>query len=211
MVNVYLVETPAGLVLIDTGFPGAADSIVDAGRHIGGGTSPITQIILTHAHPDHVGGLAELVRRTGAKTWMHAEDAPLVERAEFRPVYPSAGLVPHLFHFVLRLLPTQTEPAKIDHRIQSGDVLPFIGLQAIHAPGHCRGQITLLWPERKILFAADACMNVRQLRAPMVNEDETLARSSLARLASLDFDIACFGHGKPIVGHAGDRFRDKFG
>src|ERR1700761_7742562 len=107
MVNVFLVETPDGLVLIDTGFPGSADTILEAASRIGRQPNQISQIILTHAHPDHVGSLAELVRRTGAQTWIHAEDAPLVERAEFRPTHPSAGIVPHLFHFVLGALPVR--------------------------------------------------------------------------------------------------------
>ena len=43
-------------------------------------------------------------------------------------------------------MPRTVEPAPIDHRIWDGNVLPFAGLQAIHAPGHCEGQIVLLWP-----------------------------------------------------------------
>jgi len=35
-------------------------------------------------------------------------------------------------------------------------------------------------------------------------------KRSLAKLASLDFEVACFGHGKPIKQGADKRFRDKF-
>lgn len=210
MVNVYLVETPAGLVLIDTGFPGSAKKIVAAIKEIGYAPDQLKHIILTHAHPDHVGSLAELVRQTRAQTWMHADDAPLVEMAKFRPVHPSAGIVPHVFYLVLRLLPQKVEPARIDHRVGEGDTLPVPGLRAIQAPGHCLGQIVLFWPERKLLFAADSCMNVRRLHLPMVNEDEVVARASLERIASLDVETVCFGHGKPILRVGGDRLRGAF-
>lgn len=208
MVNAYLLEAPDGLVLVDTGFPGAADKIIAAARQIGSGR--IAHIILTHAHPDHVGSLAEVVRRTGAQTWMHVDDAPLVERAEMRPVYPSAGIIAHLFYLVSRVLPRKTEAAKIDHRIGAGDALPVPGLRAIHVPGHCKGQVALLWPERQILIAADACMNVRGLTPSLLNEDEALARRSLATLATLEFERVCFGHGKPILSGAADRLRAAF-
>lgn len=211
IVNVYLVETPGGLVVIDTGFPGAAGKIIEAAHQLGYAPDRIAHVILTHAHPDHVGSVAELVRQTGAQTWMHADDAPLVERAEFRPVHPSAGIVAHLFHLMLRLLPQKKmQPARIDHRIAEGDALPITGLHAIHAPGHCLGQVALFWPERAILFAADTCMNVRRLHAPLVNEDEAVALRSLERLASLDFEIVCFGHGQPIMEGGADRFSRQF-
>jgi glyoxylase-like metal-dependent hydrolase (beta-lactamase superfamily II) len=90
-------------------------------------------------------------------------------------------------------------------------VLPFGGLRAIHAPGHCAGQVALLWPDRHVLFAADTCMNLFRLRQPLVNEDEVLSLRSVQNVSTFDFDTACFGHGNPIVREADRRFREVFG
>jgi glyoxylase-like metal-dependent hydrolase (beta-lactamase superfamily II) len=210
IVNTYLLETAEALVLIDTGFPNSAEPILRAIGQLGHPPEKLGHIVLTHAHPDHVGSVAALVRATGAQTWMHHVDAPLVERAEFRPVHPSPGLLPKLLLALMQRLPRAMEPATIDHRIDDGAVLPF-GLRAIHAPGHCAGQVALLWPEHRLLFAADACMNLLRLRPPLVNEDAALGLRSLQRLAALNFDIACFGHGGPILQAADARFRTAFG
>ena len=53
--------------------------------------------------------------------------------------------------------------------------------------------------------------NVFGLGMSPVYEDLAEGRRSLAKLAGLDFEVAVFGHGKPIVGGAADRFRRKFG
>ena len=211
LVNVFLLETAAGLVLIDTGFPGSSDAILRAMAKLGYAPERLAHIVLTHAHPDHVGSLAALKQATGAETWMHADDAPLAERGGMRPVHPSPGLLPALLFKAMSRTPHAVEPAPIDHRIEDDDELPFAGLRAIHAPGHCGGQIVLLWPERRVLIAADSCMNLIGLRVPFVNEDAALARRSLQRIGTHNFEIACFGHGRPILSAAAARFRRTFG
>ncbi|HKN45430.1 MAG TPA: MBL fold metallo-hydrolase, partial [Propionibacteriaceae bacterium] len=76
-VNAYAVIVDDGVVLIDTGIPGRADKVTgaieDARRRIG----DVHTILLTHWHPDHVGGVAELRRRSGAHIIAHAIDAPV--------------------------------------------------------------------------------------------------------------------------------------
>ena len=211
MVNVFLLESADGLVLIDTGFPGSDGAILKAMAQLGYTPERLAHIVLTHAHPDHIGSLAALKRATGAATWMHADDAPLVEQGRLRPVHPSPGLLPALLFKAMSRMPHRIEPASIDHRMSDGEVLPFADLQVIHAPGHCRGQVVLLWPDGGTLIAADSCMHLLSLRVPLVNEDASLARRSLRRIAALDFDIACFGHGRPIMANAAGQFRRAFG
>jgi glyoxylase-like metal-dependent hydrolase (beta-lactamase superfamily II) len=66
-VNAYAVIVDDGVILIDTGIPGRANKVIgaleDARRRIG----EVHTILLTHWHPDHVGGVAELRRRSGAQ------------------------------------------------------------------------------------------------------------------------------------------------
>ena len=85
------------------------------------------------------------------------------------------------------------------------------GLTAIHVPGHCAGQIALLWQQHGgVLIAADACSNLMGLGLSLAlgYEDLEQGRRSLHKLSALDFRVACFGHGKPILKDAASRFRE---
>jgi len=59
-VNTFLLDSPDGCVLIDAGIPGSADKILQAVRDLNKQANDIRHIILTHAHPDHIGSLAAL-------------------------------------------------------------------------------------------------------------------------------------------------------
>ena len=79
LVNEYVLETADGDVLIDTGFPGSTDKILSALKMIGKTPQDIKHILLTHAHPDHIGSAAALKQATGASVYAHAIAAPLIE------------------------------------------------------------------------------------------------------------------------------------
>jgi glyoxylase-like metal-dependent hydrolase (beta-lactamase superfamily II) len=169
----------------------------------------LAHIVVTHAHVDDMGSLAALVRATCAQTRAHATDAPLVERAAYSPVSPMLGPRAWLIYRWLHLPPFGMEPARVDHRIQSGDVL-FGESQVIHDPGHCAGQIVLIWPQKRILFATGSYINLFKLEQALMNEDHALGLQSLRRISALDFEIAYFGHGRPIMAEASTVFRETF-
>ncbi len=212
-VNVFLIDAPDGLVLIDTGLPGSADAILGAMSDLGRAPGDLRHIVITHAHPDHIGSLAALVRATGAQTWIHPLDAPIAEgKAAFRPMHPAPELLMKLLFFVVTRSKHAVEPATIDHLIQGGETLPIGGgLTAVHLPGHCAGQVGLLWQGGRVLFAADACANLFGLGSPIGYEDLEEGRRSQKKLAGLGAEIACFGHGKAILGDASGRFRKTWG
>ena len=88
---------------------------------------------------------------------------------------------------------------------------PLGGLEVIHTPGHTPGSISLFSPQRKLLIVGDALNNrYRDIRFPpkMVSISQAQAIDSIKNIARLDFDILCFGHGKPITGDASTRVRD---
>jgi len=61
--------------------------------------------------------------------------------------------------------------------------------------------LAFLWPQHGgVLIVGDAAANVVRLGYPPVSEDLEEAKRSLAWLARLEFEVACFGHGKAIVG-----------
>ena len=211
-VNVFLLEAPDGCVLIDAGFPEKAETILEALRGLGKQPKDVRHIVVTHGHPDHIGSLAALQRVTGAETWMHPLDAGIARAGGgFRKLTPAPGLLNHLMLKLVRP-GTQVEPAVVDHEIEDGEELPVAGgLRVVHMPGHCAGQVALLWPRRGgVLFAADACMHVMRLDWTIGYEDIVEGGRSLRKLNGLAFDVACFGHGRPIAGRAAERFKEKW-
>lgn len=67
-VRCFLVPHSTGLVLVDTALPGSADAIGAALDELGATWADVTDILLSHDHPDHVGGLAEVFARAGTAT-----------------------------------------------------------------------------------------------------------------------------------------------
>ena len=213
IVNMYLIDSLDGLVLIDAGLPDSASKVLDAVRELGKAPGNLSHIVLTHAHPDHIGSLAALVRATGARTYMHLLDVPIAQRGRgFRTLQPAPGLLPPLMLKLFSRPNMTVEPTHIDQQLMGGDRLPIAGgLDIIHVPGHCAGQVAILWTERGVLFAGDACSNLMGLGPPIGYEDREEGERSQRKLASLNFDMACFGHGRPIKHAAAARFRKAFG
>jgi glyoxylase-like metal-dependent hydrolase (beta-lactamase superfamily II) len=87
-VRCFIVSHPDGLLLIDTGL-GSADPIGAALERLGADWDDVTDVVLTHAHPDHFGGLADVVARSPqAAVWAGARDCPDIPSAE--PLRPLA-------------------------------------------------------------------------------------------------------------------------
>jgi glyoxylase-like metal-dependent hydrolase (beta-lactamase superfamily II) len=209
-VNTFLLDSPDGCALIDTGVSGSAAAILRALRALGKQPTDVRHIVLTHAHPDHIGSLAALKKVTAAEAYIHPLDADIATNgAGFRPMRPAPGLVTGMM-FDMFVRPVETvESATIEHRVQAEQSLPIAGgLTAIHVPGHCAGQLAFLWPKHgRVLFAADSCMNVMGLGSTMGYEDFEEGKRTLEKLSRLDFQVACFGHGQTILHDASDRFR----
>ena len=214
-VNVFLLEDD-GLVLIDTGIASSAAPILSAVRELGYQEQDVRHILITHLHGDHTGGLAEIKRRTGAQVYMHPADAALVEQGVAgRPARPGPGLLSQLMFRLMMSRPGEMHvpPAQVDHELQDGQILDFAGdLRVIHTPGHTAGHVSLLWPGQDgVLFVGDAATAMLHLGYGPIYEDLDQGKRTLAEVSTLDFQTACFSHGKPLVGGASAHFKRKFG
>src|SRR5579864_1406116 len=186
-VNAFLLVAD-DLTLIDTGFPGDGETILEAVRSLGRRPEEIKRVLVTHCHSDHAGGLATIRRATGAPAYMHPADAVIVKEGRSqRPLLPAPGLVTGvMFRLFIRAAPP-LEGTDVEGLVLDGEELPAAGgVRAIHVPGHCAGQLAFLWPPNGgVLFAADAASNVMGLGLSLGYEDLEEGRSSLAKLASL--------------------------
>lgn len=213
LVNVYLLDLPGGLTLVDTGFPRDTSKILEGIGAIGKRPDDLRHILLTHAHPDHIGGAAALQRKTGAQVYAHRADAPIIEAGgPFRSIVPAPGWRNRIVVALLSRLFKRVAPASVDHLLDDGTALPFADdLVAVHIPGHCAGQVAFHWKKGPgVLFAADACINRKGMVLAAAQENVDEARRSLAKLSGLNFEIACFGHGPPLMTEADQAFRRRW-
>lgn len=181
------------LTLVDTGFPGSSAQIVSFIRSLGRSVEELGLIIITHHHFDHVGGLAELKKLAQAKVAAHQADVVATEDSGTRRRW---SRVSPFSVFSLRA-------SEVDLSLGGGEVLkPLGGLRVIHTPGHTPGSISLFSASHKLLIVGDVVnTRYRTLRLPpkMVSTDLRQALDSIRRLAQLDFDILCGGHGQPLT------------
>jgi glyoxylase-like metal-dependent hydrolase (beta-lactamase superfamily II) len=201
--NAYLLlgET---LTLVDAGMPGSEKAILGYLEGLGRAPGDLSRIVVTHCHLDHVGGLAALKARTGARVLAHPGDAPLIS-GEQQPPPARSAVMRVLFRLIAPVMP-QAEPAAVDGTVEDGDRLDLLGgATVVYVPGHTLGSIALHFPAEGLLICGDVIDARRgRLGPPLkgftVDMDQALA--SLRRLAELDFDVLCPGHGAPLVGGA---------
>jgi len=207
--NGYLIVEDAVMILVDTGPPGRADSILKEIREGGLPPEKLRHIFLTHFHHDHVGNATEISSVTGAQIYIHEADADVVKGKAPVPAGQSiiGKLLSPLLNRAFRFKPIERLVLLSDG---SKDFLPY---QIIHVPGHTPGSMSLFHPERAILICGDA-INHRggRLSPPpsLFTMDVEKAWESLKRLASLDFSILLPGHGPPIISGAAERVRKLF-
>ncbi len=203
--NCYLVITGTKMLVIDTGMPGNGDRIINYIKAIGKKPSDIDQVVLTHAHLDHIGSVAETKRMTGAKIAIHASDAPvLCGKSELNnprgPIGPFFNLMTRLMHF------HSVEPDVILENNTDID-----GFKTIHTPGHTHGSICL-YKQGDVIFVGDALRSDSKgnPRLPSKNfsADSVQAKASLIAIAELEFDILLPGHGAPVIGKASDKLKN---
>ena len=216
-VNAFIIDLgDDGLVLIDTGTPGDAGNILEAIAELGREPADVRHILVTHCHNDHAGGLAELKEATGASAHMHPTDARMVRSGKaLRPFTRTPGILDDATYLALfGDAPSAVPAAEVEHEVSDGEVLPHAGdVKAIHVPGHCAGQLAFLWPRHGgVLLAGDAVANAMDnLSLSPTHEDLEEGERSAKKLAGLEFEAACFGHGLSIPHGASARFKETFG
>jgi glyoxylase-like metal-dependent hydrolase (beta-lactamase superfamily II) len=213
-INAFLLDGgDDGLVLIDAGLPEQAEALEKGIRSIGREPSDLTGVIITHAHPDHLGSATHFSGGTRPIS-LHPADRKIAEAGVIhQTMTPGPGLLNGVLFRMLMSNKSAEFPAFTpDIALSDGDVIDIAGgLEVIHTPGHTAGHVSLLWrKDRGLLFTGDAAANLMGLNYMIGYDDVDAGRASLAKLANLDFEAAVFGHGKPLLSGASNKFAAKF-
>ena len=177
--NCYLLtdEEPGLTAVIAPGFE--SRELEDAVK--AAGSDKIRAILLTHAHFDHITGVAKLKSLTGAKVYLHADELPFI----------TDGILN-----VSGLFGGEVEPFRVDVPLGDGDEVGVGGLsvRVLHTPGHTRGGCCFL--VKDALFSGDTLMRLSCGRTDFPTGSWPQMLGSLRRLASLPGDYRVYpGHG----------------
>jgi glyoxylase-like metal-dependent hydrolase (beta-lactamase superfamily II) len=97
----------------------------------------------------------------------------------------------------------------VDRERVDGDVLDFGGgAEVLAIPGHTEGSLAIHLPRQGVLFTGDTIANVGTVMLGAFNQVRAQTVASFRRLAALDVETACFGHGEPIASGAGTKLRE---
>jgi glyoxylase-like metal-dependent hydrolase (beta-lactamase superfamily II) len=212
-VNMYIIQTPEGLVSIDTGWdlPPAIASMEKQLSEIGAALSDIKKVLVTHAHIDHIGIIPRLKAAYGTQFYLPANEVDLIkirftEVDNFLPMtdsflkshgVPAEELIPPEMQLPV---PANLSSTKPDVLLYSGDEIKVgdYNLRVIGVPGHTPGHIAYYEPVKKFIFSGDmllpdiatnAAFHVQLMDNPL-----KMYLDSLLTLKALDIDLVLPGH-----------------
>lgn len=174
--NAYLVGT-GELVLIEPASP-YPEEIAQATAWVEerlANKQTLRAVLLTHHHPDHMGGAEAMRARFGVPIWAHERTA---ERL--------AGKV------------TIDRTLADRERVELDGPTPMT-LEAVHTPGHAPGHLCFFEPASRSLIAGDMVASVGTILVEAVDGDMQLYLDSLRAMASLDASCLLPAHGLPIT------------
>lgn len=203
-----IVDVDGSVTLVDCGVAKAPPKIVAGLAAMGKHPSEVTRIVLTHVHPDHAGGAAEMARRTGAPVLIHEDDRDA--GAAGRVLAPSDTTILSGRIFA-RLGSGRFEAFEPGPALKDGDVLPLgNGLHVVHTPGHSPGHVSLLHDD--LLITGDALFNIGLTGGlsyswKFLCADFAMTKQTAHLLGELDYAVAAFTHGPEMRDGAREKIR----
>jgi hydroxyacylglutathione hydrolase len=186
--NIIYLDGEENQVLIDTGTGMFIDRLEKGLENLDTSLENITDIVLTHSHIDHIGGIIEILERASSKIHLHKNEADPINAGDMRLTLADT-------------FGTELPKISIDGVLNEGDVLNFgdMELTVYHTPGHSSGSICLSLENTGIMITGDTMFSGGSFgRVDFPTGNPKLLVESLKRLAEMEFDIALPGHMSPI-------------
>ena len=218
LINFYLVEDVTGVTVVDAGIPAFYDNLGACLRESGRSWEDIKALVLTHAHPDHVGFAERLRTEHGVPVHVHAADERLARTQKGAP--RDGSILPYLrypatwrlFGVLARVGPPSRMRIGEVTTFGDGERLDVPGRpRVIHAPGHTEGCVALHFEGHSALLTGDVLCSRNpltgrsgvQVMPAAFATDAAQALASVDRLEGLQAAVIGFGHGDPWRGGAG--------
>jgi glyoxylase-like metal-dependent hydrolase (beta-lactamase superfamily II) len=159
-----LIWDDAGATLVDVGFPGQFEQVVQAVTAAGISFAQIKRVIITHQDWDHIGTLPEIIKATSGKIELYAH---INEKPYLEGTLPYLKMSPEKIADRLQSFPAEMREKAaaifasiptvfITQTMADGDKLPFHGgIEVIHTPGHTPGHVCLYLASHHLLIAGD--------------------------------------------------------
>ena len=219
-VNAFLFRQSDGWLLLDCGLntDETFAAFDEAFARIGVGWTSIRRILVSHMHPDHVGGAARARRLSGAPVYMQPDEARWVAPRSSAEAFFEATKTYLLSHGVpsdaveqMKAEARQTADGMDrfhpDERMDEGDAFEYEGgrLELIRAPGHSLVLLCMLDRANRTLYSTDAILEriTPNIGVHPFSSPNPLGEyfDTLARLEALDVDRVVPSHGSPFGGH----------
>jgi glyoxylase-like metal-dependent hydrolase (beta-lactamase superfamily II) len=199
-VNVYLIATENGYILVDVGMPNTEKQLGGVFEKIGVDPQSVQLIILTHGHMDHIGSIAHAKRITGGEVLCHQTYAQSLENGEIEPA-TTHNFTGRFLNFVTGLLGTSFEGVKPDIVISDEYDLSEYGVagKVIYTPGHSPSSLSVLLENGEALIGDI----VREEKPSVVDigifyENKLALIESLEKIAAFNSSIFYLSHGTYI-------------
>ena len=175
-------------ILVDTGTGLFTEEVDDDLKKLGVSLNEITDVVLTHSHIDHIGGLVPILELTSPKIYLHRAEAEKINAGDMSSTLADTFGVD---------LPSM----KIEGILEEGQILQFDGItmKVLHTPGHSSGSICLELENTGVMITGDTLFAGGSFgRVDFPGSSAKQIVESLKRLSTLDFQIAIPGHNQII-------------